>query len=659
MKHAIFSVLLSSSLLAQVYTEENEGSKLAKYEGGGESDYVFSWYARAGRTYFVETTDDLASGVWSCLPERVFGKEAAEQFGVTIDVPSRFYRLRYVEGLSYIGKSQCDLDHDGVSDDNERTAGTHPLRNLDSDANDLPDDWEQYNFGIIGNDPDSLHPSSGGLTKYQAWRKDWVRGAHITYGGHAFTFESFDSTVPLVVYMNSDQDGGLKAIYTDSTYSTISSLVICPSIKSDAFTDSDPSRLTKAHKSIYTLITDSDPARQGYTFTEVKGKNAEVRWDEETQEWITEFVDNNFFGRDLLRSIDTTEIKAGSARPNGNTKPTPYKRSIISLSGSGSEMRRVASAAAITSLPLTRVSNTFTSAIVRDFPHESPAFPDFEYDWMNRQTGTDNSMVKADLTRPSPWGLPAYAQPPGYSTKYARSATSFAPWYQSNNALTLGIVPVNPNFSPSDDPNNTSYSYGYYMDPYLENVPHANDVGFIWDFTLEAHLKLDYDSSTKFYVKCDDDVFIFVNGKRAVSLGGIHSVTTPAIVDFNLIRTSVGLSGSSGTCTLDIFYAERQSSGLDFKFLSTTPLRPVYCYQVVSDTANLGSVRYAFAEDPITHSKLAPSDMEIDPATGKIAWDFHARTTAILPPSNFNITVNILDEQDNILDQQSFTITVE
>lgn len=161
MKRALLFLSLAASLYAQDFDDLNEGVTLSAAPEYGAESFLFSWFGKGGRTYFIETTDDLAAEPWSSFPERISGSEQIAQLGVAIDVPRRFYRLRYVEALSYIGSSYCDLDHDGLGDEEEVLYGspvTNPFRNLDSDNNDLPDDWEQRRLGSLGNDPDPVFP---------------------------------------------------------------------------------------------------------------------------------------------------------------------------------------------------------------------------------------------------------------------------------------------------------------------------------------------------------------------------------------------------------------------------------------------------------------------------------------------------------------------
>jgi fibro-slime domain-containing protein len=83
-----------------------------------------------------------------------------------------------------------------------------------------------------------------------------------------------------------------------------------------------------------------------------------------------------------------------------------------------------------------------------------------------------------------------------------------------------------------------------------------------YSFTTEIHTTLRYNGGEVFTFKGDDDVWVFINGKLAVDLGGLHTNITGA-VDLDANADKLGIQ--KGTVyPLDLFHAERHSQSSDF-----------------------------------------------------------------------------------------------
>ncbi len=95
--------------------------------------------------------------------------------------------------------------------------------------------------------------------------------------------------------------------------------------------------------------------------------------------------------------------------------------------------------------------------------------------------------------------------------------------------------------------------------PIDDGTPYATKFGdqgaaHNYSFTLELHTVFKYHGGEHFHFRGDDDVFVYINGKLAINLGGIHNSET-ADVKIDTLGLTVGQ-----TYPLDFFYAERHTT---------------------------------------------------------------------------------------------------
>lgn len=83
----------------------------------------------------------------------------------------------------------------------------------------------------------------------------------------------------------------------------------------------------------------------------------------------------------------------------------------------------------------------------------------------------------------------------------------------------------------------------------------------VWGFTLELHTRFTYTAGKGqvFSFKGDDDVWVFINGRLAIDLGGLHPSLTSTI-DLDARAAALGLADGTAY-PLDFFFAERHSTG--------------------------------------------------------------------------------------------------
>ena len=714
---ALLAFATSGGLFAQPqlnYLSLNEGLTFTHDPGPPEDPYEqpyrVDWWINSGRTYYVEATDDLLNGPWHCLQNFVpsyFVGDYPQSLRVSFTSPRYFVRVRYVEGrrMALGLDNTADTDHDGVSDYSEMSSGinaTHPLETSDADDDGLPDHWESYNHRVSppaenqdedpANDVGPLHLaptdivepySDPVVTAYQRFKRDWVKGLGIEYGGQFFWYHDQFGAAPNTFLFTGDQNGSIRLTYTDADLSTVATLEVFPRTNVTTLSSNNPVNTSAQARALYTYIDDPDPAKRGYSFSATSGY--QLITDPETQALSLGAPDGRPVPRDLLRSIDTMLWPEGSDRPRGATQPFPLKRAVVSTPG-GPVARRIAAPLAITSTPITEIGRDRFPVVIRDCADtpSSHYFQDFFGNYIPSPGPriVEQAAASEYVTNPVmrtldsdglPQGVPNPELYPSTGPSYwnklmFRSPLTFARWYRDNSAQGFVIQGINQAYAPngfSPPGYSTKYHYGLYSG--AEGFyPHRDDVNEMGKFTTELHLRLNYTPDTKLYLGSNDDCWVYVNGKLVEDFdrGGIPEQLYDAQINFSTI-TSLSMQSSerpdgltlpSGSCRLDIFHADRYSQissdstapRSQVRLMSTSGLLPIYCYQVVAESATTSLLTYSFTAS-------VPNGMTIDSKTGKVIWDLYSAPAA--SPGTYPVTVQVTDSVGNS-DTQSFSVTV-
>ena len=178
---------------------------------------------------------------------------------------------------------------------------------------------------------------------------------------------------------------------------------------------------------------------------------------------------------------------------------------------------------------------------------------------------------------------PTYAKGDGSASLTTTGQTNFDMWFRDTEGVNKGMeLPLQFTQDPTD-PTGKTYLYdsttlmggqffpidNMLLSPTLpaEGFPHN------YSFTFELHTAFKYSPGQKFNFKGDDDVWVYIDNKLVVDLGGIHDIGAQ---DVNL--DTLGLTAGS-TYPLDFFYAERHCCASNF--VLSTSIEFTQCGEVI------------------------------------------------------------------------------
>jgi fibro-slime domain-containing protein len=182
--------------------------------------------------------------------------------------------------------------------------------------------------------------------------------------------------------------------------------------------------------------------------------------------------------------------------------------------------------------------------------------PDFE-----KAIGSDPGIVATQL---GPDGKPVYAGKP--TTPTTTGKANFDTWYHDSPGINLTTDFTLPLTPTANDPSRYTFATPNFFP--IDGQLFGNEGNsHNYHFTLEVQIPFRYVGGETLTFSGDDDLWVFINERLAIDLGGVHSTDTRSI-SLDELADSLGIT-PGGVFSFALFFAERHSTESNFSLETT------------------------------------------------------------------------------------------